>query len=771
MLHEIHVGDAQNEPVVAHTIVAVGQPLPKPVLDRAVDPTAVAHQSFDLERRGYDQHQVQQYLRAVAESLRDAQRREADMRTRLGKAVRRAEAAEQTVRTMPRHDVAELNRQCGEQVTEVLEAARRAGDARLADAEETAADIVEQAEVERAERLAELIEAATAEAEQIIEQARAEAAATLARTAERIEQARDHGDALIHEAEQARAQILEDMERRRRQARAQVERLRVGRDRLLRSYEVVRRTLEETTVELKSSLNEAKVRGDGAARAVLAEPPVHVDQLEAELRDAKMIGRISIPPLPADADRESIEPSGAVQQPASKSRKALRSPALPRPLDPPPSSSAAGAPAPARRRPARGANDGSAKPKKRTGVPPQPKAPAAAPRLTGSPSRDDEEAPLDPIAAMIAAAEAKEAGTAAPVPAGLAAADPDRDTAEADVADAGTAETVDGGEVEMEDLEEELARLEDHNLAVVDPSDEIEQVIAVPIDCDDTSDTGDTGDTTGTGDTTDTGDTGDTTGTGGTADADSDLEAFAPAEDPSVPDGRPGLFDALRAQSSGRSRTASTGEGAGTAPASDASSVGPEDAESAALAAALDDAEILAQRRDAIVADASHEFERRLKRALADEQNELLAAIRSAATQRSTEPVSLTALIGDVDAHIGRYVVAIHEVAALTYGAGAALVHAEPPTGHLPAGAVEELLVSDVIRPIRERLESLDGLAVDEADLHVDPVRAFYRQRKTDHLGPAASRLANLLCVAGLCDALPADTALPWAHVRQTQPA
>ena len=79
------------------------------------------------------------------------------------------------------------------------------------------------------------------------------------------------------------------------------------------------------------------------------------------------------------------------------------------------------------------------------------------------------------------------------------------------------------------------------------------------------------------------------------------------------------------------------------------------------------------------------------------------------------------------------------------------------------AGAVEELLEFAVVSPIRQRLESLDDLKVDAADLHIDPVRAFYRQPKTDHLGDAATRLANLLCVAGVCDALPREAALPWA--------
>ena len=109
----------------------------------------------------------------------------------------------------------------------------------------------------------------------------------------------------------------------------------------------------------------------------------------------------------------------------------------------------------------------------------------------------------------------------------------------------------------------------------------------------------------------------------------------------------------------------------------------------------------------------------------------------------------IEAIVGDIDAHLNRYVVAIHEVAAMTYGAGAALIDAEVTEGTLPAGAVEELLAVDVVSPIRQRLASLDELKVDAADPHLDPVRAFYRQRKTDHLGFAASRLANLLCVAG----------------------
>ncbi|HAY70002.1 MAG TPA: hypothetical protein DCY82_17240, partial [Acidimicrobiaceae bacterium] len=236
----------------------MGEPLPEQALDTAVDPVEIVQQSFDTERRGFDQRQVQQYLRAVADSLQDAQQREADMRTRLGRAVRRAEAAEQALRDAPSHDAAELNRAFGEQVASVLEAARATGEQRVTAAEKSAEQLMANAKAKatamRAEADAilserrdeaelaatELVAEGQAEAQELRNQAKAEAEAILAAAADRVERTRDECDGLILEAEEARAQILEDMERRRRQARAQVERLRVGRDRLLRSYDVVR---------------------------------------------------------------------------------------------------------------------------------------------------------------------------------------------------------------------------------------------------------------------------------------------------------------------------------------------------------------------------------------------------------------------------------------------------------------------------------------------------------------------------------------------------
>ena len=111
-----------NRGFPANSIVPVGEPLPEQALDTAVDPEIV-QQSFDTERRGFDQRQVQEYLRAVADSLRDAQQREADMRTRLGRGTSgRNRRTDRTRRRRPTTLPSSL-RQFGDQVASVLDAA------------------------------------------------------------------------------------------------------------------------------------------------------------------------------------------------------------------------------------------------------------------------------------------------------------------------------------------------------------------------------------------------------------------------------------------------------------------------------------------------------------------------------------------------------------------------------------------------------------------------------------------------------------------------
>lgn len=540
------------------------------------------------------------------------------MRARLGKAIRRAEAAEQSLRDQQQEvdRPSAANQQVGDDVTDILEAARTTAEQRTAAAEKSAAELLAKAKAEatdiRAAADAVLEErtlAAEAIATDIVAEARRvaaheeskatnEADAIRSKAIDRIAHVTNECDGLIREAEEARGQILEDMERRRRESRAQVERLRVGRDRLLRSYEVVRRTLEETTGELKVGLKEAKVRGDTAERDITSRPLATREQLEIELADAKLIGRITT----------STPPPEITKPP-------LRSKALPRPLDPPqvPNIDLRGESAPT----SPSAGKGKPAVKKLMNV----RAPAVAPIL--SPSR---------IAESSASAKA----------------------------------------------------LEDDNLDVVQLADDIEAVVPVPYE------------------------------------SDSATEGLT-------------LFELL------------------VHPSDDGEELTEEDV-----------AEAMERQRQAVIADAAVRLERCLKLALADEQDELLAGLRHA---KKKHKLKLIEVIGDLDDHLQRYVVAINEVATTAYAAGADLVEAEPAVGSLPAGAVEEMLLEQLVDPIREQLVKLDALDVASVEAHVGPVRALYREQKSEQLTPIAERLATLLCVAGVCDGLPENSPLPWASL------
>lgn len=729
----------------ANTIIGVGEPLPKKVLDGAVDSTVVAAQTFATERRGYNQRQVQQYLNAVANALADAQQREADMRTRLGKAVRRAEAAEKALRDAPTHDPAKLNREFGEQVAGVLEAARIAGDKRLDAATKAADELREQAASAAAKmradvesELHERSQQREAESADIIASARADADALLRQAADMVHRARNEGDALIREAEEARAQILEDMERRRRQARAQVERLRVGRDRLLRSYEVVRRTLEETTVELKSSLGEAKVRGDGAARAMSAEPLASRDQLEAELRDAKLIGRITFSdavaaPEQDPAQRTSSSPTSPSSPSMQRKPREIRSKALPRPLDPPPEPPASSTDTPPTPSPVftpsspptpkRPKVTASGARRAKTG----PKAPAMAPSLGAS--SHDRVPPDDPIAIMMRAVEAKEAGAAAPAPAA-----PRRAQREGTSA----AEPID------DELDAELASLEDGNLNVIEPNDDIEDVTAVALDP--------------------------SVEAPDLFNALREQRVSAEAKEASETTGTAKRGTAKPRKSKAKTGKAKTGKAKAasrkSSPTKSSRSKAKRPAditEPAGLHDALQEQfPGLEAQRKAVVADAAAQIETQLKRALASEQDDLLAGIRTHASASTP----LLDLVGDVDDHVSRYVVAMSEVAAVTFGAGVALADEDASEAlvehRLPAGAVEETVMEMLVLPQRDQLRDLDDLNVEAADALIDAIRVMYQRRTSHDLGAAAHQLASMLCVAGLCEALPAHVALPW---------
>ena len=75
----------------------MAEPLSEEPIAPVVKPGEISTKNFSTTRKGFDPSEVRRYLDSVADALRDAQTREADMRKRLGKAVRRAEEAKNTV--------------------------------------------------------------------------------------------------------------------------------------------------------------------------------------------------------------------------------------------------------------------------------------------------------------------------------------------------------------------------------------------------------------------------------------------------------------------------------------------------------------------------------------------------------------------------------------------------------------------------------------------------------------------------------------------------
>ncbi len=166
------------------------------------------------------------------------------------------------------------------------------------------------------------------------------------------------------------------------------------------------------------------------------------------------------------------------------------------------------------------------------------------------------------------------------------------------------------------------------------------------------------------------------------------------------------------------------------------------------------------QRRDASLVPLIVAGARKLKRVLADEQNEVLDALRS------KEPVrTLDALVPAAAEQSERYVDAIAPELMLAAEAGslsvgAALALDLGPTGTL--APAREALASGLVGPLRERLER----CVEEGDGDNDAVtkraRAVYREWKTQRIDEQLDDLFRLAYGRGQCDALEPGTTVNW---------
>ncbi len=191
-------------------------------------PAAVGSASFPTNRRGFDQGEVRDFLRMVAAELARLQERERFLENELRTIQTRGMSApgrldEETVTTL-----------LGEEAARVLSTARDASVQIRERAEESATRLVKDA----AEDAARIREAANIEASRIREDAAHDAEAE-------IEMAKQQGRDMVNEARAYREKVLSELSRRRDAARAQIEQLLHGRDRLMNAFERARLASED----------------------------------------------------------------------------------------------------------------------------------------------------------------------------------------------------------------------------------------------------------------------------------------------------------------------------------------------------------------------------------------------------------------------------------------------------------------------------------------------------------------------------------------------
>ncbi|MGH9125936.1 MAG: DivIVA domain-containing protein [Acidimicrobiales bacterium] len=248
-------------------------------VEQSLSADLIAQQTFPPARRGFNQDEVRAFLARVAaemvvlhkqhtaleEARRDAEYRAAhpsfDEDTLLG-AVGQETAA---ILKSAHEAAADIKARAGESASRILKDAHQQADALRAEAETVLARRTEEAEAFAVK----IRDSGRAESERLVDQARQQAKAIRA-------QAEAERNAMVEGAQLTREKILSTLSKKRNIAVAQVEALRAGRERLLSSYEIVKRTLDEAMAELGRAEADAR-----AAAASVRHKPLSLDEADA----------------------------------------------------------------------------------------------------------------------------------------------------------------------------------------------------------------------------------------------------------------------------------------------------------------------------------------------------------------------------------------------------------------------------------------------------------------------------------------------------------
>ena len=290
----------------------------------------------DLRTKAADESE-----RAVSEARAEAERLVAEARAESEKLLSTARSDSEQLLSEARTESDKLRSDAREESDKLLaearsESERLLGEARQeADRLRTAAeDAATRATAAAEDAAARLMSGVRTEAGEILDKARMEAEAVRA-SAEKDRQLTIEG------ATSTRDRILEDLSRRRRIAVVQIEQLRAGRERLIESYAVVRRTLEEASTELSRADAEARAAADEVGRRLQDDPalpwsdePEPVPVLLAEpAAPAEPVAEEAEPEPEPEAVAEEPEPVAeyAEPEPVAEEAEAVAEDAEPEP--------------------------------------------------------------------------------------------------------------------------------------------------------------------------------------------------------------------------------------------------------------------------------------------------------------------------------------------------------------------------------------------------------------------------------------------------------
>jgi hypothetical protein len=150
---------------------------------------------------------------------------------------------------------------------------------------------------------------------------------------------------------------------------------------------------------------------------------------------------------------------------------------------------------------------------------------------------------------------------------------------------------------------------------------------------------------------------------------------------------------------------------------------------------------------------------RRIKRELSDEQNELLSALTSI---KGT--VTAISVLPAQEAQVARYSALAAPLLAEAAEAGSALVAGVAGRGGSRSSVADlaSELASQVVGPLRERLERCFSEADGDRDEVAQRIRSCFREWKAQRVEPVVSHAMVAACNRGAFDRLPKKTMVRW---------